>query len=61
MRFFSVKSLYSAVESGNTVRYPRNIIWSPYVSPKVGFFCMGSLMGESFNIESAKEEGLDPS
>ena len=34
---FSVKSLYSAVELGNAVRFLRNIIWSPYVPPKVGF------------------------
>ncbi|RVW79819.1 hypothetical protein CK203_047621 [Vitis vinifera] len=51
---FLVKSLYSAVESGNTVWFPSNIIWSPYVPPKVVFFfCLGSLVGESFNIGSA--------
>ena len=49
---FTVKSLYSAVEPGNTVRFPRNIIWSLYVPPKVGFFGLGSLVGESFNIGS---------
>ena len=53
---FSIKSLYSAVEPRNIVRFPRNIIWSPYVPPKVG-----SLLGESFNIGLVKEEGLDPS
>ncbi|KAL6350267.1 hypothetical protein AAG906_004214 [Vitis piasezkii] len=47
--FFSIKSLYNVVELRSTVRFPRKIIWSPYVPPKVGF-CLGSLMGESFNF-----------
>ena len=38
---FSVKSLYSAVELGNAVRFLRKIIWSPYGPPKVGFFLLG--------------------
>ena len=38
---FSIKSLYSAVEPRNIVRFPRNISWSPYVPPKVGFFLLG--------------------
>ena len=50
---FTVKSLYSAIEPGNTIWFPRNIIWCPYVPPEVGFFCLGSLVGESFNIGSA--------
>ena len=36
--FFSIKSLYNVVELRSTVQFPRKIIWSPYVPPKVGFF-----------------------
>ena len=58
--FFSIKSLYSVVELGSTVRFPRKIIWSPYVPPRVGFFCLGGLMGESFNFESTQKDGMVP-
>ena len=58
--FFSIKSLYNVVELRSTVQFPRKIIWSPYVPPKVGFFCLGSLMGEIFNFGSTQKEGLDP-
>ena len=46
MGFFSVKSLYSALEPGNAVRFQRNIIWSPYVPPKVGFFAWEASWGK---------------
>ena len=59
--FFTVKSLYSAEELGSTVRFSRKLIWSPYVSPRVGFFCLGSLMGESFNFGSTQKKGLKKS
>ena len=36
--FFTVKSLYSAEEPGSMVRFPRKIIWSSYVLPRVDFF-----------------------
>ncbi|RVW79612.1 putative ribonuclease H protein [Vitis vinifera] len=32
---FTVKSLYSAIEPGNTIWFLRNIIWCPYVPPEV--------------------------
>ena len=34
----SVKSLYGALQPGNAVLFPRRIIWSPFVPPKVSFF-----------------------
>ena len=41
---FSVKSLYSALDSRSVVQFPNSIIWSPCVPTKVGFFCLGSLL-----------------
>ena len=38
MRFFSVKSFYSALEPRSAVLFPKSIIWSPYVPTKVVFF-----------------------
>ena len=35
---FFVKSLYSALVSRSIVQSPNSIIWSPYVSTKLGFF-----------------------
>ena len=46
--FFTVKSLYSAEELGSTVRFSRKLIWSPYVSPRVGFFLLGKPHGRNF-------------
>ena len=48
--FFTVKSLYGVVESGNTIQFPRKIIWSPYVPPKVFFylFLLGKPCGRKF-------------
>ena len=42
---FLVKSLYSALVSRSIVQFPNSIIWSPCVPTKVGFFCLGSLLG----------------
>ena len=50
---FMVKSLYSPVFQG--------ISFGVLMFLPKWVFCMGSLMVESFNIISAKEEGLDPS
>ncbi|RVX02525.1 hypothetical protein CK203_031095 [Vitis vinifera] len=46
--FFTVKSLYSAEELGSTVQFSRKLIWSPYVSPRVGFFLLGKPHGGKF-------------
>ena len=42
---FSVKSFYSAMKGSNIVLFLKNIIWSSFVSTKIGFFCLGSLLG----------------
>ncbi|RVW32509.1 hypothetical protein CK203_081256 [Vitis vinifera] len=46
---FSVKSLYNTLDSGGAVPFPWRIIWSPCVPTKVGFFCLGSFLGEGAN------------
>ena len=56
---FSVKSLYSAVELGNAVRFLRKIIWSPYVPPKVGFFfAWEASKGKVLTLDQLKKRGL---
>ena len=54
---FSIKSLYSAVEPGNAVRFPKNIIWSPYVPPKVGFFAWEASWGKVLTLDQLKKRG----
>ena len=46
--FFTVESLYSAKEPGSTVRFPRKIIWSPFVPSRVGFFLLGKPLRGKF-------------
>ncbi|RVW30368.1 hypothetical protein CK203_097914 [Vitis vinifera] len=55
---FSVKSLYNTLDSGGAVPFPWRIIWSPCVPTKVGFFCLGSFLGEGPNPRSSQKEGL---
>ena len=54
---FTIKSLYSAVEPGNTVRFPRNIIWCPYVPPKMGFFAWEASWGKVLTLDQLKRRG----
>ncbi|RVW97626.1 putative ribonuclease H protein [Vitis vinifera] len=55
---FSVKSLYNTLDSGGAIPFPGRIIWSPCVPTKVGFFCLGSFLGEGPNPRSSQKEGL---
>ena len=56
---FSIKSLYNTLESSCAIPFPWSIIWSPCVPTRVGFFCLGSFLGEGSNPRSTQEEGLD--
>ena len=56
---FIVKSLYNSLDHSCAVPFPWSIIWSPYVPTKVGFFCLGSFMGEGSYLRSTQKEGLD--
>ena len=42
---FSVKFLYSVLDSRSVVQFPKSIIWSPCVPTKVGFFLLGKHLG----------------
>ena len=55
---FSVKSLYNTLDSGGAVPFPWRIIWSPCVPTKVGFFCLGSFLGEGPNPRLSQKKGL---
>ena len=56
---FTVMSLYNSLDHSCAVPFPWSIIWSPDVPTKVGFFCLGSFMGEGSHLRSIQEEGLD--
>ena len=55
---FSIKSLYSALEPRIAVPFSWNIIWSPCVPTKMGFFCLGTIVGEVCNPRSTQKEGV---
>ncbi|KAJ9693543.1 hypothetical protein PVL29_009476 [Vitis rotundifolia] len=54
---FTVKSLYNAIEPRNTIWFPRNIIWCPYVPPEVGFFAWEALWGKVLTLDQLKRRG----
>ena len=54
---FSVKSLYSALEPRRAVLFPWNIIWSPCVPTKVGFFAWEALWGKVLTLDQLKRRG----
>ena len=46
---FSVKLLFKAMDRYENIVFPYKFIWNSWVPTKVGFFCLGSLLGQSFN------------
>ena len=56
-KIFSVKSLHSALEPKSAVTFPWNIIWSPCVPTKVGFFAWEALWGKVLTLDQLKRGG----
>ena len=56
-RKFYVKSLYSALETRSAVSILKNIIWSPCVPTKVGFFTWEALWGKVLTLDQLKRRG----
>ena len=55
---FSVKSLYSALDSRSAVLFPKSIIWSPCVPTKVSFFCAWeAFWGKVLTLDQLKKRG----
>ena len=54
---FSVKSLYSALDSRSAVQFPKGIIWSPCVPTKVGFFAWEASWGKMLTLDQLKKRG----
>ena len=54
---FYVKSLYSALETRSAVSILKNIIWSPCVPTKVGFFTWEALWGKVLTLDQLKRRG----
>ena len=57
IRIFSVKSLYSVLEPRIAVPFPWNIIWSPCVPTKVGFFALEASWGKVLTLDQLKRRG----
>ena len=49
---FSVKALYSTLESESTIPFPASVIWNSWVPSKLGFFRMGGFLGKGANFGS---------
>ena len=56
-RIFSVKSLYSVLEPRIAVPFPWNIIWSPCVPTKVGFFALEASWRKVLTLDHLKRKG----
>ncbi|RVW70775.1 Elongation factor 1-gamma [Vitis vinifera] len=54
---FSVKSLYSILDSRRGVQFPINIIWNPCVPTKVGFFAWEAFWGKVLTLDQFKKRG----
>ena len=54
---FSVKSLYSILDSRRGVQFPINIIWNPCVPTKVGFFAWEAFGGKVLTLDQLKKRG----
>ena len=54
---FSVKSLYSALVLIRVVQFPNNIICSPCVPTKVGFFAWEASWGKVLTLDQLKKRG----
>ena len=54
---FSVKSLYSSLEPRCAVPFSWNIIWSPCVPTKVGFFAWEASWGKVLTLDQLKRSG----
>ena len=46
---FSVKLLFKAMDRYENVVFPYKFIWNSWGPTKVGFFCLRSLLGQSYN------------
>ena len=43
---FFVKTCFDLLEGGRQLLVPIKMLWNPIVPTKVGFFCLGSLVGQ---------------
>ena len=57
-RIFSIKFLYSVLDSRSVVQFPKSIIWSPCVPTKVGFFfAWEASWGKVLTLDQLKKRG----
>ena len=58
---FMVKAYFNHLEGVSLFSIPTTMLWNPYVPSKIGFFCMGGLVGQGPHCIPIKEKGSSPS
>ena len=54
---FSIKGLYSVLETDYTIPFPLKIVWNPWIPSKVSFFTWEACWGHVWLWISLKKEG----
>ncbi|RVW55774.1 hypothetical protein CK203_075736 [Vitis vinifera] len=56
---FFVKSLYCSFTRASSDPFPWSSIWRYWASMRVSFFCLGSVLEQNFDHQSAQKEGME--
>ena len=58
---YTVRSNLDVLEGGRGAEpFPKRMVWNQLVPTKIGFFCVGSLVGQGFDFGSTKEKRIIP-
>ena len=57
MGFFSVKSLYRALQPVSLASFPSKIIWNSRVQPKLSFFAWEASWGRVLTLDRFQKKG----
>ena len=57
MGFFSVKSLYKALQRVSLASFPSKIIWNSCVQPKISFFAWEASWGRVLTLDRLRKRG----
>ena len=56
---FSVRSLYCSFMRASSDPFPWGIIWRSWAPMRVSFFCLGNILEQNFDHQSAQKEGME--
>ena len=54
---FSVKGLYSVLETGGTTPFPLKIVWNPWIPSKVSFFTWEACWEKVLTLDQLQRKG----